>query len=144
MYWFCFNLFIFILNFGFFSFNFFLNFKCFFNFHGTNRVRILQENFEKTPFYIFCGNLFQINFPVFCLRINIKNYQNNFWSQKLESKPLNAANILSHVTNSLIMLLDIIIVSYPMKLYHVVQPIAFGICYGIFSYIYYACGGKDM
>lgn len=42
------------------------------------------------------------------------------------------------------MFLDVLIVAYPLRLFHVVQPIAFAACFGVFSYIYYVCGGKDM
>lgn len=62
----------------------------------------------------------------------------------LESIPLDAVNILSHGMNSGIMLLDILIVAYPLRLYHVIQPICFGVSYGIFSFIYYLCDGVDM
>lgn len=41
------------------------------------------------------------------------------------------------------MFVDILIVAYPMRLYHVIQPICFGVCYGVFSYIYYLFGGVN-
>lgn len=46
--------------------------------------------------------------------------------------------------NSVIMFIDILIVAYPLRLYHVIQPIAFGVSFGIFSYIYYLCGGVNL
>lgn len=57
---------------------------------------------------------------------------------------VNASNVLSHAVNSVLMFLDILIVSYPLRLYHMIQPIAFGVAFGIFSFIYYLCGGVDM
>lgn len=42
------------------------------------------------------------------------------------------------------MFLDILIVAYPMRLYHVTQPIGFAACFGVFSIIYYFCGGKNL
>lgn len=57
--------------------------------------------------------------------------------------PLSALNILCHACNSAIMFLDILIVAYPMRLYHVTQPIGFAACFGIFSIIYFFCGGKN-
>lgn len=62
----------------------------------------------------------------------------------LDNIPVDANNILSHAMNSVIMFMDILIISYPLRLYHVIQPIAFGVSFGIFSYIYYVCGGVDM
>lgn len=68
-----------------------------------------------------------------------------YWSILHNDKiPLDAANILSHAMNSVIMFLDILIVAYPLRLYHVIQPIAFGVSFGIFSYIYYVCGGVNL
>lgn len=65
-------------------------------------------------------------------------------SHYLDKIPLDAANILSHAMNSVIMFMDILIVAYPLRLYHVIQPIAFGVSFGIFSYIYYVCGGVNL
>lgn len=46
--------------------------------------------------------------------------------------------------NSVIMFLDLLIVAYPLRLLHVIQPIIFGVTFGFFSFIYYLCGGKNM
>lgn len=62
----------------------------------------------------------------------------------LEKMRLHISSILSHAMNSVIMFIDILIVSHPIRLYHVIQPILFGICFAIFSYIYYLCGGLNM
>lgn len=58
--------------------------------------------------------------------------------------PLSATNILSHALNAGIMFLDLLIVAYPLRLYHVIQPIIFGLSFGFFSFIYYLCDGKNM
>lgn len=58
--------------------------------------------------------------------------------------PLSAVNILSHAMNSIMMFVDVLIVAYPIRLYHVIQPICFGVSFGIFSFIYYLCDGVDM
>ncbi|XP_055321317.1 protein rolling stone-like [Sitodiplosis mosellana] len=58
-------------------------------------------------------------------------------------KRIDTANILSHAMNSVIMFIDILIVAYPMRLYHIIQPLCFAACYGVFSYIYYVCGGVN-
>lgn len=61
----------------------------------------------------------------------------------IEHLDLPLSNILSHAANSAIMILDLFIVAYPLRLNHVIQPIAFGYVYGSFTFIYYVCGGTD-
>lgn len=56
---------------------------------------------------------------------------------------INLTGVMSHAMNSVIMYFDILIVAYPMRLYHVIQPVCFGICFAIFSYVYYWCGGLN-
>ncbi|XP_031630444.1 protein rolling stone-like [Contarinia nasturtii] len=56
---------------------------------------------------------------------------------------IDLPNILAHIMNSVIMFLDFLIIGFPMRLYHVIQLIFFGVCYAIFSYIYYICGGHN-
>lgn len=51
--------------------------------------------------------------------------------------------MLKHAMNAVIMVLDVLIVAYPIRLLHVVQPVTVGLCYVIFSVIYYAAGGVD-
>lgn len=58
--------------------------------------------------------------------------------------PVNATNLLSHAFNSAIMMLDVLIVAYPIRIFHVLQPILFGNAYGLFTYIYHLFGGKNM
>lgn len=60
-----------------------------------------------------------------------------------ETDKLDAVNLLTHGTNSVFMFLDLIIVAHPVRLLHVVQPLAFGLVYGIFTLIYYLAGGVD-
>lgn len=59
-------------------------------------------------------------------------------------KPIDLANILSHAINSVVMFVDFLVVAFPMRLYHVIQPICFGVCYAVFTYIYYLCDGRNM
>lgn len=67
----------------------------------------------------------------------------SFFLRFKDKMEVDAANVLTHAINSVLMFLDILIVSHPMRLYHVVQPMAFGLLYGVFSLIYYFCGGLD-
>lgn len=60
-----------------------------------------------------------------------------------DEMPVDANNILIHAANCMFMLIDLIIVAYPVRIWHVVQPICFGLLYCIFSVIYYLCDGTD-
>lgn len=53
----------------------------------------------------------------------------------------DAINIMTHALNSVLMFLDMMIVSHPIRLFHVLQPVLFGIVYLLFSLVYYFCGG---
>lgn len=57
--------------------------------------------------------------------------------------PVDPNNILIHACNCVFMFLDLIIVAYPVRIWHVLQPITFGLVYCIFSVIYYAADGTD-
>lgn len=61
-----------------------------------------------------------------------------------DTHQLNAVNVMTHATNSALMFLDMMIVSHPYKLLHVIQPIILGVVYAIFSVIYYFAGGVDV
>ncbi|XP_055303658.1 protein rolling stone-like [Sitodiplosis mosellana] len=67
-----------------------------------------------------------------------------YWTILHDSKKgLTLAGVMSHAMNSVIMFIDILIAAYPMRLYHVIQPICFGTCFAVFSYIYHLCGGVN-
>jgi len=69
-----------------------------------------------------------------------------YWSvvYNPENDQIDAKNILTHVTNSIVMFIDLIIVAFPVRLAHCLYPIVFGVSYGVFSYIYYVCGGTSL
>lgn len=50
-------------------------------------------------------------------------------------------NLIVHAFNSIAMLLDLWIVAHPVRLLHCGWTILFGLCYVIFSAIYYLAGG---
>lgn len=89
-----------------------------------------------------------LHFSKLCIQINLNEIQSKiflncffFPAMKL---PLNAMNILSHACNSVVMFLDILIVASPMRLLHVIQPLAFTGIYGLFSIVYFLAGGKSL
>jgi len=57
--------------------------------------------------------------------------------------PVSATNVMTHACNSALMFIDMLIMAYPLRLYHVIQPLLLGLLYVVFSAIYYAAGGKD-
>lgn len=58
--------------------------------------------------------------------------------------PFDANLVLIHVCNSVILLLDVLIVEHPIRLYHVYQPLALGVMFLVFSIVFYAAGWTDM
>ncbi|XP_055639296.1 protein rolling stone-like [Toxorhynchites rutilus septentrionalis] len=60
-----------------------------------------------------------------------------------EEMPVDANNILIHATNCVFMFIDLIIVAYPVRIWHMVQPICFGLIYCLFSVVYFLFGGTD-
>jgi len=59
------------------------------------------------------------------------------------SIPVSATNVMTHACNSALMFIDMLIMAYPLRLYHVIQPIILGLIYVVFSVIYWAAGGTD-
>uniref|UniRef100_A0A1A9WBX3 Protein rolling stone n=1 Tax=Glossina brevipalpis TaxID=37001 RepID=A0A1A9WBX3_9MUSC len=60
-----------------------------------------------------------------------------------EVHKIDTLNIMVHVLNSIIMLIDLAIVGHPIKLSHVYFTCGIGLAYGIFSGIYFLAGGTD-
>lgn len=56
---------------------------------------------------------------------------------------LDGMNIIVHVFNSLLMLIDLCIVAHPIRLMHFYCPMICGACYIVFSIIYYLAGGTN-
>lgn len=57
---------------------------------------------------------------------------------------MDAKNILTHICNSIVMFIDLMIIAHPIYLLHVLFPILFGIIYTIFSLIYQLSGGLNL
>ncbi|XP_058981115.1 protein rolling stone isoform X2 [Musca domestica] len=53
-------------------------------------------------------------------------------------------NLWAHGFNSILMVLDHMLVAFPTRLLHVVYPLILGLVYAIFSLIYYLAGGVDV
>lgn len=59
----------------------------------------------------------------------------------LEINKVDAVNLMVHVFNSIIMLIDLTIVGHPIKLSHVTWTMGIGLVYSIFTAIYFLSGG---
>ncbi|GAB0089035.1 Protein rolling stone [Sergentomyia squamirostris] len=66
-----------------------------------------------------------------------------YWSILFDSNlhTVDATNVLTHATNSVFMFIDILIVAYPVRIYHACHALVFGGVYIIFSVIYFVAGG---
>ncbi|XP_063928199.1 protein rolling stone-like isoform X4 [Zophobas morio] len=66
-----------------------------------------------------------------------------YWSLIYDEKSmdLDAMNFFVHANNSILMMIDLFVVAHPIRLLHCCYPIVFGICYALFSVIFYAAGG---
>ncbi|XP_037825901.1 protein rolling stone-like isoform X1 [Lucilia sericata] len=53
-------------------------------------------------------------------------------------------NLWAHGFNSVLMLLDHMLVAFPTRILHFIYPLILGLAYGIFSIIYYFAGGVDI
>ena len=60
-----------------------------------------------------------------------------------EIHKIDTLNIMVHVLNSIIMLIDLAIVGHPIKLSHVYFTTGIGLAYAIFTGIYFLAGGTD-
>lgn len=69
-------------------------------------------------------------------------YNKNLIMFSVENQ-LDALNLAVHAGNSILMLTDLVVVSFPIRLIDVFWPLAFSIVYILFNYIYYALGGTD-
>lgn len=56
---------------------------------------------------------------------------------------IDAVNLMVHVLNSVIMLIDLTIVGHPIRLNHAYWTTGIGVAYAVFSVIYYLAGGTD-
>lgn len=54
-----------------------------------------------------------------------------------------AISVITHALNTICMLIDFIIVAFPLRLLHMVHTMFLAIAYFLFSLIYHFCGGVD-
>ncbi|KAL7022141.1 hypothetical protein ACKWTF_012148 [Chironomus riparius] len=68
-----------------------------------------------------------------------------YWSALYDwnSGTLTLHDFLIHSSNSIFMFIEICVVSHPIHLLHFIYPIAGGLCYLVFSLVYFYSGGTD-
>nr|ADG65076.1 hypothetical protein [Drosophila pseudoobscura] len=61
------------------------------------------------------------------------------------NKPMRfpVTNVITHGLNTVMMLIDFLVVAFPLRLLHVVYSIALAILFFVFTLIYHFCGGTD-
>lgn len=60
-----------------------------------------------------------------------------FWTLLFEDMPFTALNFYVHGSNSILLFIDLLVIGHPIRIFHFVYPLIFGILYAIFSVAYY-------
>ena len=66
-----------------------------------------------------------------------------YWAFVYDGKPINLAEVLSHVTNSIGPLIDLMIVNHPPHISQCIYPMMCGSFYLIFTYAFQTLGGLN-
>lgn len=66
-----------------------------------------------------------------------------YWSLLFKGTIQTPADPIVHLGNSLVMLIELIVVAHPVRLLHFYVSLVFGLCYVFFNYVYYICGGTN-
>ncbi|CAH1153514.1 unnamed protein product [Phaedon cochleariae] len=68
-----------------------------------------------------------------------------YWTKvyNVDTMKLDEMNYLVHGNNSVLMFIDLWMVSHPVRILHVVYTIVFGFTYTLFTLIYYSAGGTS-
>ncbi|CAG9857737.1 unnamed protein product [Phyllotreta striolata] len=101
--------------------------------HRTNREVYKTNALKLYPVYYL---LYTLATP---LAFGITTiYWTDYWP-----RPLLLLDFLRHGNNSIVMLVDLWLVSHRLRYVHVVYPLLLGVVYSLFSYVYYALGGTN-
>jgi hypothetical protein len=66
-----------------------------------------------------------------------------YWTMLYEGTEKNLNNYLVHATNSLVLIVDLLIVRHPHRMSHFIYPMACGSLYMLFTIVYPLLGGVD-
>jgi hypothetical protein len=66
-----------------------------------------------------------------------------YWTMLYRDTDVNLNNYLTHATNSLVLIVDLLIVRHPHRMSHFIYPMAFGSLYMTFTVAYPLLGGVD-
>lgn len=67
-----------------------------------------------------------------------------YWGVLYDGKKLTLNNVLVHITNSLGLILDVLIIKHHYRISHFIYPFLSGLIYVTFSFIYTKLGGVDV
>lgn len=66
-----------------------------------------------------------------------------YWNFIYDDRDLSLNNVLTHITNCVGPLIDLMVVAHPYYLSHCIYPMMCAVSYLIFTFIYQACGGMN-
>ena len=104
-----------------------------------------QSRPSKTPWYFkLSWLLFNINISIAPLVTVVYWSLLHDFSDSAGRDPLGfGTNVNIHAINSVLMILDLFVSAYPVRIVHCVYAIAYGVVYVVFSLIYWAAGGVN-
>ncbi|XP_032230605.1 protein rolling stone isoform X2 [Nematostella vectensis] len=57
--------------------------------------------------------------------------------------PIDGLDVSTHALNTVFMILELVLSKLPIRLLHCIYPLVFGLCYMIFTVVYWAAGGTN-
>jgi hypothetical protein len=84
-------------------------------------------------YWFLCNNCVCFAFVISCI----------YWSMLYRDEHNSLNNYLVHATNSLVLIVDLLIVAYPHRMSHCVYPMTCGAVYMLFTIVYTFLGGLD-
>ena len=66
-----------------------------------------------------------------------------YWTVIYDGEPIGVRNVSKHILNAVLMLVETVVSSVPVRLYHTVYAMIFSALYIAFTAIYWAAGGTD-
>lgn len=66
-----------------------------------------------------------------------------YWTMLYDGRVINLNNVLVHMTNSIVLIIDLLIIQHPCRISHFIYPMLCGSIYELFTIIYTFLGGID-
>ncbi|XP_059475143.1 protein rolling stone-like [Neocloeon triangulifer] len=95
----------------------------------------------RSPFSTFHKIYWMVNNMASAVSLNVTLV---YWTLVYSpDKPIDFSNVKGHVTNSLLVLLDLMVVAQPVRLLHAVLPMTVGLVYASFTVVFFYMGGTN-